>query len=88
MNWIFFQLLNVNNFVGWTPFFFHFSRYDAIVYDFLMFGILIKWNKKCFYCILMKFSVTFFQIEFKVRIRLDDDLLKKKCLTNSPKITP
>jgi len=37
-------LLNVNNFVGWTLFFFvgFFSRYDAIVYDFLMFGIIKK----------------------------------------------
>jgi len=43
LNFFFNALLNVNNFVGWTLFFFRFfSRYDAIVYDFLMFGILIK----------------------------------------------
>jgi len=44
LNFFFNALLNVNNFVGWTLFFFvgFFSRYDAIVYDFLMFGIIKK----------------------------------------------
>jgi len=28
--------------------------------DFLMFGILIKWNKKCFYCILKNWNFQWF----------------------------